>query len=392
MKTIINSILDNDLYKFSMCYAVLQKFPNLKVKYTFTDRNNEIYPEGFANKLYEHIKMMESISLTKNEEIFLRKISYFPSWFIDFIKGYKFNSDEVLIKQDSIGHLSVMIEGFWYHTILWEVPLLALISELFYIETEQNLSIITSDIKHNIDGNKVINLVKHNAYFSDFGTRRRFSYNNQLDTINSMYNAQCFAGTSNLDIARIFNVKPIGTMAHEWIMAHGALYGYKQANKLALENWVDVYGGNLGIALADTYTTDTFLQSFDMKLAKLFDGVRQDSGDPYEFADKIINHYKLLGIDPMTKTIVFSDSLNVESAIAIKEYCVGKIKSSFGIGTNFTNDVGVKPMNIVIKLSYVLFNNQWQPAVKLSDSPGKHMGEINEINLCKQTLNINKNV
>jgi nicotinate phosphoribosyltransferase len=173
-------------------------------------------------------------------------------------------------------------------------------------------------------------------------------------------------------------------------MAHGALFGYRMANKLALDHWVDVYGGSLGIALSDTYTTDSFLKSFDMRLAKLFDGVRQDSGDPFEFADKAIEHYKKMGIDPMSKVIVFSDSLNIEKAVAIKEYCVGKIKSSFGIGTHLTNDVGVKPMNIVIKLSGVKVNDELIPCIKLSDDKGKNMGDRKEIDLCKGMLRIEK--
>ena len=233
-------------------------------------------------------------------------------------------------------------------------------------------------------------LVRHNVFFADFGTRRRYSYDNQ-DRIIQLFirkGGNKFVGTSNVHFAHKYNIKPIGTMAHEWIMVHGALYGYKMANTLSLENWVDVYGGKLGTALSDTYTTDIFFEDFDIKLSKLFDGVRHDSGDPFKFADKVIEHYKSLGIDPITKTIVFSDGLNTKLATEIKEYCVGKIMSSFGIGTHFTNDIGVKPLNMVIKISAVWVHGRWVHAVKLSDDLGKNTGDEKEVRLSKQVLNV----
>ena len=199
-----------------------------------------------------------------------------------------------------------------------------------------------------------------------------------------------FVGTSNIYLANLLDIKVLGTMAHLYIMLNAAIYGYRMANKMAMDNWVDIYNGDLGTYLPDTFTTDIFLKSFNKKYAMLFTGVRHDSGDPYLFVDKIVNHYKNLGIDPMEKTIIFSDSLNPNLACEIKEYCAGKIKSSFGIGTNFTNDINVniKPLNIVIKLSYVLVNDEWYDIVKLSDSVGKHMGTDDEVKLCKQILKI----
>lgn len=382
---IINSILDNDLYKFSMMNAVLQKFPNVKVKYAFIDRNKLKYPKGFATTVKMHINSMKNLMLYPFEQRFLETIKYFPQSYIDFLKGYRFDPNEVNVYTDHMNNLCIEIEGYWYRTILWEVPILAIISETYYTETQQSPIIdIENDIK------KLREMESHNAYFSEFGTRRRYSFNVQ-DTLVSVFKTNgnhCFVGTSNVYLAHKYGVKAIGTMAHEWIMAHAGMFGYKLANKLAFENWVDVYGGNLGIALSDTYTTDVFIRSFDMKLAKLFDGVRQDSGDPFEFADKIINYYKKLGIDPMSKTIIFSDSLDIKKACEIKEYCAGKIKSSFGIGTHLTNDVGVKPLNIVIKLSDVFVNGEWTPVVKLSDVPGKHTGNLAEIELCKRVLKI----
>jgi len=387
MDTIIKSILDNDLYKFSMQHAVLQKFPNVKVKYSFIDRWNTHYPAGFDNVVKRYINDMQFLRLRQYEIIFLKKIKYFPQSYIDFLHGYRYDASEVNVYLDQYKHLHIEIEGYWYRTILWEVPILAIVSEAYYKETG-----VTPTIYIEKDLAKLKEMEAHNAYFADFGTRRRFSYNVQNTIVNvfSQNANHCFVGTSNVHLAELYKTKPIGTMAHEWIMAHAALFGYKLSNRLALENWVDVYGGDLGIALSDTFTTDVFLRTFDMKLAKLFDGVRQDSGNPFEFADKVIAHYKSLGIDPTTKTIVFSDSLNIAKAVELKEYCVGKIKSSFGIGTHLTNDVGViNPLNIVIKLSAVEVNGEWNSIVKLSDDKGKHTGDTDEIELCKKVLKIN---
>jgi nicotinate phosphoribosyltransferase len=192
-------------------------------------------------------------------------------------------------------------------------------------------------------------------------------------------------GTSNIKFAMDFNIKPIGTQAHEWYMAHGAIYGYKVATKMALDNWVDVYQGSLGIALTDTYTSDIFFDSFGPKHAKLFDGVRHDSGCPFKFADDTVDHYISLGIDPKSKTIVFSDALDVDKVIAIEHYNAGRIKTSYGIGTHLTNDFpGVKPLNIVIKLDEVDGNK----CIKLSDDVGKHTGDEDEVKLCQKTLQL----
>lgn len=382
------SILDTDLYKLTMQQAVLQKFPNLKVKYAFKDRNNQVYPKGFDSLIRISLLQMSGLKLTTDEVKYLRTIPFITESYIDFLKGYRFNSDEVKVTQDEEGHLSITIEGYWYRTILWEVPILALVSELFYKETFQVTPHVIDWSAQDLE--KLRLMEAHNAYFSEFGTRRRFSHENQERVVKlfAEHGNHCFVGTSNVFLAFKYGLKATGTMAHEWIMAHAAMFGYRLANKTALDNWSDVYGGNLGIALSDTFTTDVFLQSFDMKLAKLFDGVRQDSGDPYKFADTVIAHYKKLGIDPMSKTIIFSDALNIDRAVKLKEYCVGKIKCSFGIGTNLTNDVGVKPMNIVIKLSEVNVNNEWVPSVKLSDDKGKNMGESTEVDLCKKMLRI----
>jgi nicotinate phosphoribosyltransferase len=209
-----------------------------------------------------------------------------------------------------------------------------------------------------------------------------------VDTLKA-HGGGSFVGSSNVYLAMQSGTKPIGTHAHEWFMFHAAQYGFKMANTLALEHWVDVYRGDLGIALSDTYTTDEFFEVFDKKFAKLFDGVRHDSGDPIEFADKTIAHYKHLGIDPRSKTIIFSDALNSEKVARIANHCHDRIGVSFGIGTNFTNDVGLKAMNIVLKMTEAQPEGQdWSPVVKLSDEKGKYSGDGRTIALAKEVLGI----
>lgn len=395
MEQIINSILDNDLYKFSMQMAVIKHYPNAKVRYTFINRGDNQFPEGFAEELRKQIKLMENLKLQKDEKKFLQEKCYFLSpTYIDFLNGYQYDSSEVGIIQKG-EKLEISIEGFWYKTILWEVPLMALISELYFKITGLDKAPHFKKISERQKNNKSkANSFKMNGmHYADFGTRRRFSFNNQDEVVaefrNFSIHNENFVGTSNVYLAYKYNIKPIGTHAHEWFMFHAAKYGYKVANYLAMENWVDVFRGDLGIALSDTFTTNVFLESFDKKFAKLYDGVRHDSGDPFEFGEKIIEHYKKLGIDPKSKVIIFSDSLNTEKAIKIKDTFRGRIKVSFGIGTHFTNDVGVKPLNMVIKLTEVKpENGKWINTIKLSDDIGKHTGDKKEIEIAKYILNI----
>lgn len=202
--------------------------------------------------------------------------------------------------------------------------------------------------------------------------------------------AQYCTGTSNCHLAMKYDMRPMGTHPHEWFMFHGAQFGYKHANYMALENWVNVYDGDLGTALSDTYTSDSFLSNFSRKQAKLFDGVRCDSGDEYEFIERLIARYKELGIDPTTKTIIFSNALDFEKALKIYQYCQGKIRCSFGIGTNLTNDTGYQPSNIVMKLSRCKMSQsqEWRECVKLSDDMGKHMGSMTEVEACLHELRL----
>ncbi|MBN2892819.1 MAG: nicotinate phosphoribosyltransferase [Bacteroidales bacterium] len=385
----IHSILDNDLYKFTMQNAIINLFPRAKVKYEFINRGKTKFPNGFAEELQEAVNNLSKIELSVPEKEFLQKTCYYlPPTYFDFLTGYKFNPKEVKISQYQ-GDLDIEIEGFWYRTVMWEVPLMALISELYFKMTgaepfeEEKIIEITSE-KAEIFKNMEIS-------FADFGTRRRFSHINHDLVVKTLKETapNSFVGSSNVYFAYKYNLIPIGTHAHEWFMFHGAKYGFKMANKLALENWVKIYRGDLGIALSDTFTTEAFFRAFDTKLAKLFDGVRQDSGDPIEFAEKTIAHYKSLRIDPLSKSIVFSDALNPEKVEEITNHCKGKIKFSFGIGTNLTNDVGVKPLNIVIKITEAEPEGwEWIPTIKLSDSKGKHTGDEETITIAKKTLDL----
>ena len=385
----LNSILDNDFYKITMQNAVVKLFPTQRVKYEFINRGNHHFPEGFGEKLQHSVAAMAQLCLTKEEKIYLQKTCpYLELPYFDFLEGFRYDPSEVLIQQ--VGNdLQVSVEGYWYRTILWEVPLLALISELHYelnhLERDTNTTVAHTTIE------KAQKLNALGVTFAEFGTRRRHSYKVHDLVVHSLTQASDskFIGSSNVHFAMKYGIKPIGTHAHEWFMFHGAQYGFKMANEVALEHWVDVYRGDLGVALSDTYTTEVFFRQFDKKFAKLFDGVRHDSGDPLEFADKTIAHYKSHGINPLFKYIIFSDGLNLAKVEEITHYCRDKIGISFGIGTNLTNDVGLQPMNIVMKLYGVQADNgDWLPTIKLSDEKGKYTGDPTMIKLAKEFLRI----
>lgn len=386
----ISSILDNDLYKLTMQQAVHMLYPRAEARYVFINRGNTQFPSGVATQLKKEIAEMSKLRLTEAEAAYLRYTCYFLTpVYLDFLKSYQFDPTEVVIHEEK-GGLSIRIEGPWYRTILWEVPLMAMISEIYF--SIKNEPVQSRDEQKTHNRRKAEALKACHAQFAEFGTRRRYSIANHDRVLRDFcsVDGHTLIGTSNVHMARKHNLRPIGTHAHEWFMFHGAEYGYRQANRSAIDAWTRVYQGYLGIALTDTYTTNAFLNAFDAVEARLFDGVRQDSGDPFDFADKIIAHYKKLRINPMTKTIVFSDALNIEIATTLREYCNGKINVSFGIGTHLTNDIGPNPLNIVIKLSHCRnrHGGPWHPTVKLSDDIGKHSGIPEEIDLCKRTLSL----
>ena len=385
----LTSLLDNDFYKFTMQHGVINLFPKSRVKYRFINRGKHRLPPGFAASLQASVNNMAHLKLTPAEKAFLSvTCPYLDPTYLDFLQGYQYNPAEVLIEERN-GEVNISIEGYWYRAILWEVPLLCLISETYYKLLNQERK--TNEEIISLTAEKIQKYKALGITIAEFGTRRRHSYEVHKLVVETLrqYGEGTFVGSSNVHFAMTNSLKPIGTHAHEWFMYHAARYGFKMANSMALENWVAVYRGDLGIALSDTYTSTVFYEQFDKMFTKLFDGVRHDSGDPILFATQTINHYRQMGMDPLSKTIVFSDALNYEKVARIADYCRDRIGMSFGIGTNLTNDVGLEPMNIVIKMTEALpEGGRWTPVVKLSDETGKYTGEPAMIELAKKVLNI----
>lgn len=386
---IIKSILDTDLYKFTTGYAYFKLFPKASGEFRFVDRGNTVYPAEFEERLREAVEEMRNLRLSEDEVNFLkRELPYIPPAYIDFLKGFRFDPGEVSISCEG-GALKIKAEGLLYRITMWETPILAAVSELYYIMTGAKPDM---DYVIEMARNKGVAIKENKIQTSIFGMRRRFSSMIEDIVTKELKDTagEYLYGTSNLYFAKKYGLRVSGTHPHEWIQFHGAVYGYKMANYMAMEHWIDVYDGDLGTVLTDTYTTDVFFRNFSKKHALLFTSLRHDSGDPFVFADKAVAKYKALKVEPKTKYIVFSDGLNIERAISIKNYCDGKIGATFGIGTNFTNDAGngIEPLNIVMKL-YACRLSEDQPkyyCVKLSDVEGKHTGNEDEIKLAKATL------
>lgn len=392
---IINSILENDLYKFSMSHYYQVHYPNAWGTFTFHDRNNTEYSEEFVVALKEELNNLASLSLQPAEfEWAVKSIHYIPQCFWEWLCFFRFEPDKVEVWLDESHHLHIEVSDAMYKVTFYEIPILAIVSELYHRrigDGYQRRSELMDAMKEKME-EKVAIAATHNLYFADFGMRRRFNALSEQVMIEYMKeHCPTFTGTSTVWFAMKYNLKPIGTMAHECFMFQAAVHTPKEANYEVMERWVEVYDGNLGTVLTDTYTVDAFLRNFSMKLAKLYDGVRHDSGDPMLFGDRIIQKYESYGIDPMSKTIVFSDGLDFQTAAQIKEYFAGRIKVTFGIGTNLTCDIaGVKPMNIVMKLKQCRINPR-QPlygCVKLSDVAGKAIGTAEDIANYKYQLGI----
>lgn len=384
---ILKSFIDNDLYKFTMQNAVVKLFPSVIVKYVFINRGNHLFPKEFSNLLKNSINSMINLKFTNEERIFFEKnFSYLDNSYLDFLQKYRYDPNEIKISQIN-GKLKIFIEGFWYRTILWEVPLMSIISELYNI-FYNNIS--KQQIIDNISF-KIKKYKKLNVPIAEFGTRRRYSYKSHKLIIEKLQEEKnnFFIGSSNVHLSHLFNIPTIGTNSHEWVMFHGSKYGFNIANKLALENWIHIYPYNLKIAISDTYTTPVFFKIFNKNFANFFDGIRHDSGDPISFTKITIEHYKKLKINPLNKIIFFSDSLNIKKISKIVKLYNNKIKMYFGVGTNFTNDFGINAMNIVIKMINILSKKgKWINVIKLSDVPEKQTGNNQTIKLAKKIFNI----
>ena len=385
MKQIINSTIDSDLYKFSQQFFVIQQYADVDVSYTFNNRSKDmIFNQDTVDEIVRQVSLMSNLRLTDAEYNWLKKnYTFLPSSYLQYLASYRFDPKQVRIKLID-NQLDLTISGKWRDTILWEVPLMAIISEVYFKMMDTDW---TMDGQVELAKQKASELSTSFCFYADFGTRRRRNFETQDLVVKTMKDFKGFVGTSNPFLAMKYDVKCLGTCAHESIGAVAALESLNHPNKVFMEKWTEVYKGSLGTMLPDTYGLDSFLKDFTMEKAKLWDGVRHDSGDPYIFTDKIIAHYKKLGIDPLTKTIIFSDGLNTYRTIKINEYCKGKIMRSFGIGTFFTSDFNKvsntsqksKAMNMVIKLTEA----NGIPVVKLSDSPGKAIGDPKMLEIMK---------
>lgn len=376
----VKSILDQDLYKLTMMQFVLKKHPGALVSYVFNNRRPE---KKFNQKFLDAFKdQLSGVGQLKANEQELEKLFKSCS-FLDksslhpYLSNFRFNPDQIDVNVND-GELDLRIlESTWESSISWEVPLLAMISELYFEYCDTNWK---DDLGDQYSRLQEKARILRNCQFSDFGTRRRRNFKTQDLVVETLCSKIGFRGTSNVHLALKYGVSPIGTMAHELLMAVSVIKGMRHANKFALEEWSDVFQGNLGIALPDTFGTDAFFEDFDGYLARLFDGVRHDSGDPYAFGHKVINHYKKLRIDPMSKVIVFSDGLTAESGAELTTYFNDKIKVSLGIGTQLTNDYpDSKALNIVIKMATC----NGVPVVKLSDVDTKAIGDRDALRVAR---------
>ncbi|OEC39496.1 nicotinate phosphoribosyltransferase [Pseudomonas sp. 1D4] len=370
---IVQNLLDTDFYKLTMMQAVLHNYPNAEVEWEFRCRNAEDLTPYLAEIRYQ-IERLAEINVTADQLAFLERIPFIKPDFIRFLSLFRFNMRYVQAGVED-GQLCIRLRGPWLHVILFEIPLLAIVSEVRnrYRYREVVIEQASERLYEKLDWLKREASPSELEGFqvADFGTRRRFSYRVQEEMVHILKRdfPGRFVGTSNVHLAREFGIKPIGTMAHEWLMAHQQLGPRLIDSQIAaLDCWVREYRGLLGIALTDCITTDAFLRDFDLYFAKLFDGLRHDSGDPLEWAEKCIRHYEKLGIDPLSKTLVFSDGLDLPKALELYRALHERIHVSFGIGTRLTCDIpGVEPMNIVIKMTAC----NGQPVAKLSDTPGK---------------------
>lgn len=366
--SIITSLLDNDLYSFTQQMAILHQNPGVEIEYTFKCRNNPEYPiESKLERIRNEIKQLCSLRFAEDELKYLSTIRYFKKDYIEFLKYFQLDYNHVYLSTNN--GFELKIKGSWLSTILFEVPLLAIINEVYFEDIKFNEFIA------NLNLDNKIQFIKKNPFkLIEFGTRRRYSKVWHRFVLQKLKNEipELLVGTSNVKFAMENDLKPIGTMSHQFLMAYQQL-GPRliDSQKFALQKWCDEYRGDLGIALSDVVGCDAFFRDFDLYFSKLFDGVRHDSGDPFEFGEKTIKHYESLKINPKTKAIVFSDNLDFKKANELNEKFKDRINVSFGIGTNITNDVGVEPLQIVIKMTKC----NGQPVAKISDSKGKIMCE-----------------
>lgn len=384
---IITSLLDTDWYKLTMGQVVFHQFPNAQAVYRFYNRGKTAFPTGFAEALCKEIEYLSHVRLDMDEIQWLENQWVLKPDYINFLEDYRFDPAQVIIEQTG-GDLAIVVGGPWAETILWEVPLMAIISELYFRMTGKTYNDGEFIAKTDAKARKMFNA---GVKWSDFGTRRRFSKKSQEFVVATMMDYKPhFIGTSNPHFAMKYNVPPIGTYAHEAVMAMQAKHSPTESNQKWMEYWWKEYGvyPKLLTALTDTLTTDVFLRSYTGDMLNKYTAVRQDSGDPFEFGNKLLDHYKQNGINPFEKKIVFSDSLDTDKAVALNKAFEKEIPCVMGIGTHLTNDCGHKPLNMVIKLVSIDFGDGMKSVIKLSDDKGKHTGDADKIRAIKKELGV----
>lgn len=371
---IINSLLDTDLYKFSMMQVVLHQFPSAQVEYRFKCRTPGINLRPYMDEIREEIHHLCQLRFQDDELEYLRNLRFIKKDFIEFLGLFHLPEKCIVIAEgEEEGEISIEIKGSWLHTILFEIPVLAIVNEVYFRNEFKDLDLSEGRRRLQQKIDLILGATDIPSFkFADYGTRRRFSKVWHDEVVKTLVDKLPghFVGTSNVLLAKKYKTLPLGTMAHEYLQACQALGPrLRDSQVFALEKWANEYRGDLGIALSDVYGLNAFLRDFDMFFCKLFDGARHDSGDPFEWGERLLKHYEANRVDPRMKTLVFSDGLNFNLALDIARRFDGRCKTSFGIGTNLTNDVGVTPLQIVLKM--VRCNGQ--PVAKVSDEPGKTM-------------------
>ncbi|MEQ1684252.1 MAG: nicotinate phosphoribosyltransferase [Burkholderiaceae bacterium] len=375
MQPVIRSLLETDLYKFTMWQAMLHRHPQTDAEYTFLCRNQSAYPlSELLADVNEQLDHLCSLSFAGDELAYLRGLRFIKSDFVDFLRIFRFQREFIATRANG-SELEIVAHGPQVHVMAFEIFVLAIVNELYFRRFDQAAA--RTEGRRRLQG-KIEQLRafadeaprRHPFEFFDFGVRRRFAGDWQREVVAALKQEvpQFFKGTSNVLLARDLGLVPIGTMAHEYLQTYQALgVRLRDSQKAALEDWVQEYRGDLGVALTDVVGMDAFLADFDLYFAKLFDGLRHDSGDPVVWGEKALAHYAKLRVDAQTKRLVFSDGLDIRRALELYRHFADRTQLGFGIGTNLTNDVGLTPLNIVMKLTRC----NGQPVAKLSDSPGK---------------------
>ncbi len=368
---ILQTLLDTDAYKLHMQQAVFHHYYDVHVSAEFRCRGDDLLGI-YADAIREQVEAMQYLRLQDDEHQWLSGLPFFRADYLDWLRTFRYDPSQVAIANDQ-GKLSIRLAGPWREVIMWEVPLLAAISEVVhrYRSPEAGVSEALATLEEKLANFSQLTAGLDMSRFRlmDFGTRRRFSRDVQQAIVERLQQEPWFVGTSNYDLARRLNLTPMGTQAHEWFQAHQQISPeLATSQRAALAAWLAEYPDQLGIALTDCITMDAFLRDFGPEFASRYQGLRHDSGDPVEWGEKAIAHYQKLGIDPLSKVLVFSDNLDLKKALDLYRHFSARVNLSFGIGTRLTCDIPqVKPLNIVIKL--VECNGK--PVAKLSDSPGK---------------------